>query len=466
MLFKPLTPSRDDGPFIYPLQAFELVATDLQHRRVPLAKGKRVTVRNAWIQAERISDVEIGLFHLDRETGKWEQRQTLGKNPWQLPNGTPLELDDTGAWVLSPVDPPAGCVEGRVVDDKGRRVAGALIEAVRAPNSFDEYVLRDEQHATSDAQGYFLIRLAAGASHAIAAVHSEQMSRPVLVHAKHDKGSESSCTSAGDLTLGALEREVRPQRVLAFGIKSCESAFGCGFRCDELKACAADEWCINNECAEIICPDGKSRCDLPSQGSVACADLSTDRLHCGACGSACASGEECVEGLCTAATCADGWTLCADGCRELATDLENCGSCANECAQGSACVEGQCECPEGLVIAQHRGDWKTSCVDPTSDLLACGSELAFCRSFGCENGQCTDAEPACAMLKAFEAGIELGETCRDADSDPWDCGGTGESCSVIQGGMCVAGECVCSNSSLCSSHLCLYPETADEPCEQ
>ncbi|KAG0614353.1 hypothetical protein M758_6G170200 [Ceratodon purpureus] len=77
-------------------------------------------------------------------------------------------------------------------------------------------------------------------------------------------------------------------------------------------------------------------CSLPvgtCQGSLtvaccgsSCADVATNRNHCGRCGHLCKSDRACCNGK----------------CRRLATDERNCGRCGLRCARGTKCLFGLC----------------------------------------------------------------------------------------------------------------------------
>jgi hypothetical protein len=167
----------------------------------------------------------------------------------------------------------------------------------------------------------------------------------------------------------------------------------------------------------------------PSSVGLVCADLQTDRNHCGTCATACGPGKSCVAGACVAScgapltacsttnTCADtahdpancggcgktcpaapnadpacsagacayachsGYADCnavaADGCEaHLADDPANCGRCANACAPGAACMMGVCgvTAPESvLVVYVTPGAPPQVSLDVQSHLQATGA---------------------------------------------------------------------------------------------
>ncbi len=98
-------------------------------------------------------------------------------------------------------------------------------------------------------------------------------------------------------------------------------------------------------CAGYVepCPNGCSAC------SSRCADLDTDTLNCGSCGTQCTGGRSCVEGECV---CAEGTEPCGGLCIDFADDPMNCGACANACDPGGACNDGVCTFPEIVGMGQ------------------------------------------------------------------------------------------------------------------
>jgi len=124
---------------------------------------------------------------------------------------------------------------------------------------------------------------------------------------------------------------------------------GCGVQCAEGQQCA-----LQQGIPTCMCPEGQTFCGTCSGGTCSgrCADLSSSRADCGACGSQCPlmprAASECVYGKCVT-MCLTGWGDCdgnaANACEtNLASDPKNCGACGNVCdgIAGQACVDGQC----------------------------------------------------------------------------------------------------------------------------
>lgn len=85
-----------------------------------------------------------------------------------------------------------------------------------------------------------------------------------------------------------------------------------------------------------------------------CRDLTTDPLHCGACGNVCPTGNAHTRPVCFASACTlscdEGWRNCdrdmRNGCEvHSAVDRMNCGTCGTICPLSEQCVMGTCRRP-------------------------------------------------------------------------------------------------------------------------
>jgi hypothetical protein len=116
------------------------------------------------------------------------------------------------------------------------------------------------------------------------------------------------------------------------------------------RACGASEVCQNSSCVPD-CAMGESLCTGGAGMGLVCASLQTSREHCGACGNACSRDQVCSNGACTF-MCTGAATECAGGmgmdggagryCAELTNDRMNCGACGNTCIDGYSCMDGRC----------------------------------------------------------------------------------------------------------------------------
>jgi len=71
-----------------------------------------------------------------------------------------------------------------------------------------------------------------------------------------------------------------------------------------------------------------------------CADLSTDKAHCGQCLAVCAGNAICLAGDCS---CPAGTNNCAGVCSNPLSDANNCGTCGTQCDPSQVCVMGRCQ---------------------------------------------------------------------------------------------------------------------------
>ena len=199
-----------------------------------------------------------------------------------------------------------------------------------------------------------------------------------------------------------------------------------------------------------------------------CAELKSDNLNCGACGTSCAAGQVCSNGAC-AVTCAAGQVNCSGSCIEPGTDRNHCGAsvtcsgaaAGTACAEGQLCSAGQCglTCQAGLV------DCNGQCTDPLTDRAHCGASGTCggaAAGTACGAGQVCSAG-ACAV--SCQPGlVNCGGVCADPLNDPRHCGadltcGLGQTCGA--GNVCSAGACVlsCQAGRVDCGGKCVDPQT-------
>jgi hypothetical protein len=87
-----------------------------------------------------------------------------------------------------------------------------------------------------------------------------------------------------------------------------------------------------------------SNCSPAECCGDACADLTSDALHCGACDVQCAPGQACYQSLCID-ECPSPLSPCGTTCVDLTSDPENCGACGRDCLSGRTCEQSVCDPP-------------------------------------------------------------------------------------------------------------------------
>lgn len=177
-------------------------------------------------------------------------------------------------------------------------------------------------------------------------------------------------------------------------------------------------------CSRLGTPDanGKARCTCKSEG-IACDAPSQ-----------CCSGD-CRNGNCTA--CPPNTVFCGDGCANLQTDKQHCGSCDKACDTGQRCQAGTCvcdaqSCPTGCC------DQDATCQRGTSD-GACGDGGATCQI-------CT---PTCQVCDGSTCvAVNLGQSCTPVD------GGTNDAVCQADGRCCVPSGGTCGGAGCSADNCC------------
>jgi hypothetical protein len=223
------------------------------------------------------------------------------------------------------------------------------------------------------------------------------------------------------------------------------------------------------------CGAGFTSCPLPDGGCGYCADTTTDKDNCGACGIACGQNEKCTPqgsmGVCVCDTGAvDGGDLimCGSSCVHSSSDPQNCSGCGIPCAGN--CVGGMCfncNVDAGLYACNP-----PMCTDVTRDVHNCGGCGNDCTQGGtatfpgiecflgqclCMNGQKTICPQTTLPFPTM--------ACIDTTFDPDNCGGCGllpdgggpypdgglppspYICSGVRT-ACIDGSCFCPNNFL------------------
>jgi hypothetical protein len=222
---------------------------------------------------------------------------------------------------------------------------------------------------------------------------------------------------------------------------------GTGRYCADLTSDRMNCGACGNQCIDgYSCVDGRCRirCDnelltrcpdpmgmtTPQGGGEVCANTANDVRNCGACGNVCPLGQFCVRGAC-ATMCGSGFTECMGVCRNLLADREACGACGVQCGSGEVCSMGRCvvSCGAGLTVCDG------VCRDLQTDTNHCGMCGVRCAPGQlCSRGMCT--------LTCAEGLSECGGTCRDLQTDVNHCAACGRTCPTGQ--VCSAGTCTVS----------------------
>ena len=202
-------------------------------------------------------------------------------------------------------------------------------------------------------------------------------------------------------------------------------------------SCARTDLTPNVQCAagEVLCGD-------------ACATVTHDHAHCGACGVACAPAQVCWQGAC-ASDCGGGQTRCGDACFDTQTDSTQCGACGASCGKGLACVHGRCSttCEPGQALCA-RGD-HDYCVSPSTDNANCGACGVVCGPEEvCSQGVCAST---CAGNQSLCTPKGDRAYCAATGSDGFNCGDCGVACGPNKG--CVGGVC----TAICSADQTACP---------
>jgi hypothetical protein len=132
-------------------------------------------------------------------------------------------------------------------------------------------------------------------------------------------------------------------------------------------------------------------------------------------------------------------------CANTVSDNANCGACGNTCPAGMVCSGSGCNTTCGAPLIDCGG----SCVDGQSDPNHCGA-TSDC-SGGHAGVKCTSGTSCVAGSCVCDDTTACNGACVDTTSDANNCGGCGNVCK----GVCVNGGCATS----CANLLALAPST-------
>lgn len=247
---------------------------------------------------------------------------------------------------------------------------------------------------------------------------------------------------------------------------------GGGLTCDlathTCQGCTMDDQCALGTLCEVAskkcipgctkqhgCESGRGCC-----GS-SCADLQTDKDHCGDCAMACTPANgvgKCVAAKCEVDTCLPAFLDCnlmaADGCETTKdTSVQNCGTCGNACqgfanaapaCSGGMCSVGACQPNFGNCDAVASNGCEANLLTSAANCTACGTACTANNGTPlCTAGVCSIT--CSAGFKDCDADVTNGCEVNTAVSVN-NCGVCGNVCPP-QGGQpaCVGGVCGVSN---------------------
>jgi len=255
-------------------------------------------------------------------------------------------------------------------------------------------------------------------------------------------------------------------------------------QCDCPTTPCSDQRMTRNAFCTCECPSGLTDC------YGYCADLQTDPVFCGSCGTPpCDPVEErCCNGTCTnvcsSSSCGScgraikaGEKCCKCNPTMLGTNT-NCSDCGDVCTGGRSCVNGMCkcsstsrECAPGRACCPDTRDCcgngtccptgtkccNNVCVNTNSDRNNCGTCGTNCTAGRvCVNGLCqcapgTQAVGTCCCLAGQRC---CNNVCVNTNSDPNNCGTCNNQC--FGGQICQNGQCICApNSVPCGNNFAI-----------
>jgi hypothetical protein len=232
-----------------------------------------------------------------------------------------------------------------------------------------------------------------------------------------------------------------------------------------------------------------------ASGEAACVAITSNNMHCGACGRACAAGTVCVSSMCQpigggdgggprpdggpvgecTAACSDTQRCCGTNCvsRSVApgadgrgdTSFSHCNGCGIACdatrasacsvMSGSTSPECMCgtsdQCGAGRTCVASGGSF--ACVNLSTDPMNCGDVGRACATGeSCVDGECGCGSTTCGSGEACCAGA-----CVDTTSSAANCGACGTTCDA--GESCQASACVCGSGP--TARACTAPMPGD-----
>lgn len=351
----------------------------------------------------------------------------------------------------------AGCEDGKCVCGQDKRVCTGMTEQCCAARAGLPTACTDLSRGTEGPAGV-LYRCGSCDTTCFAPL-GQGKATCNRVGTRHECGKECTKPWEDCVALGAG----RPPESCTVDTKS--DRFNCG-ACNRL--CFGPVQgpgvavCQDGAC-RIACDPGFTEC--PILAVSYCADLSSDREHCGQCSAKCATqnaaNSTCDVGRCVL-ECVAGWGDCDgiargdNGCETQIDTTDNCGACGRKCstnhiaprcsaAPGGAdpCKDGVCEalwadcdgnklangCEADLTSVAHCGGCGNSCYQPAHFKAVCNGDR-------CE-GACEEGWTSCNGTPPDSDGCET-----NLSNDVENCGQCGMKCPPTGGPIiCSYGKC-------------------------
>jgi hypothetical protein len=164
----------------------------------------------------------------------------------------------------------------------------------------------------------------------------------------------------------------------------------CTIQCPNDASAACTTGCFDTTTDKAHCGNCGTDCNTESCCSSNCTDTTSDSANCGKCATACLKTQTCSNSHC----CTTGQTYCTSACTNTATDVKNCGACGTACKTGETCnaskccaAPGQGTCVHSLCDGTTANPLKKAC-DPNG----CVTKVCNADSFCCT----TDWDSLCA----------------------------------------------------------------------
>lgn len=213
--------------------------------------------------------------------------------------------------------------------------------------------------------------------------------------------------------------------------------------------------CDGGTCRMGACDVGYRDCNTnPADGCEV--NTNTDFYNCGACGRRCQDYAYCDQGQCRC-NANYGFTDCNGACVNLQEDSNHCGACGRACTGGKRCYGGSCRCPDGLGDCDGNGTCETNLQQDEANCGACGNVCPAEARSVCSFGKCT-----CSDCLTNHGYVCCNGHCRDGFTDPRNCGACGNVCAG--GKVCQQSRCVCPSGTRECGGVCVDTQYDPDHC--